>query len=50
MLNVYRNIVAKTKIISKEELEQLVMKEVPVELMTTGVNRQVVCSVCLEFI
>lgn len=44
--SVYGNIVAKTKIVSMSELEQLVMEEVPTDLMTTGVNRTG-CMFCM---
>jgi 3'-phosphoadenosine 5'-phosphosulfate sulfotransferase (PAPS reductase)/FAD synthetase len=43
---VYGNIVAKTKIVSMNELEQLAMKDVPVELMTTGEQRTG-CMFCM---
>lgn len=44
--SVYGDIVAKTKIVSMEQLEQLVMEEIPVELMTTGVSRTG-CMFCM---
>jgi 3'-phosphoadenosine 5'-phosphosulfate sulfotransferase (PAPS reductase)/FAD synthetase len=44
--SIYGNIVAKTKLVSMEELEQLVMEEVPTDLMTTGVNRTG-CMFCM---
>lgn len=44
--SVYGNIVAKTKIVSTEELEQLAMENVSVDLMTTGVQRTG-CMFCM---